>query len=275
MIATPKARRFTFWEPWRVTRPPFDPRVIGTNFGLQIRKELYQSGSELPWDLEKQCNEVTHPPFFKLGTHDTARCRISNKGQSSHDSEMRCFRIWAAGFLTIHTDVPAEVNLSSENQLAGFSGANLVMLYTKSSEVETFVVHRVDTSPFFRIDTCGNALRAVKFDHSPVARLTTCSSGEAAARDEQGLGAQDPLERLQRTLLRLQERNTAPISFGHFFELPHESKRANRMKPFNIIKGRKSLVTLQRSPLRGPRVLFVAQTPQSPFYSVHLCRLVW
>ena len=95
-----------------MTRPPIDPRVIGTNFVLQIRKELYQSGSELPWDLEKQCNEVTLPPFRKPGNHDTARCRVANKEQSSHNSEVRCFRIWAAGSLTIHTDLSVKVNLS-------------------------------------------------------------------------------------------------------------------------------------------------------------------
>ena len=57
--------------------------------------------------------------------------------------------------------------------------------------------------------------------------------------------------------------------------VPHESKQANRIKPFNSTKGRNSLVTLQRSPLRGLRVPLVEQTPKSPFYSVRLCRLVW
>jgi len=58
-------------------------------------------------------------------------------------------------------------------------------------------------------------------------------------------------------------------------ELPHEVMQANRMKPFNRIKGRNSLVTLQRSPLRGLRVPFVVQPPKSPFDSVCLCRLLW
>ena len=40
---------------------------------------------------------------------------------------------------------------------------------------------------------------------------------------------------------------------------PHESKQANIIKPFHRIKGRNSLVTSQRSPLRGFRVPFVVE----------------
>jgi hypothetical protein len=55
---------------------------------------------------------------------------------------------------------------------------------------------------------------------------------------------------------------------------PHESKQANRINPFNRIKGRDSWVTLQRSPLRGLRVTFVLQTPKSPvFASVDSCEI--
>ena len=50
---------------------------------------------------------------------------------------------------------------------------------------------------------------------------------------------------------------------------------ANIIKHFNRIKGRNSLFTLQRSPLRKLRVPFVVQPPKSPFHSVPLPRLVW
>ena len=63
--------------------------------------------------------------------------------------------------------------------------------------------------------------------------------------------------------------------FGPTTVFPHESTQANRIKPFNRIKGRTSLVTLQRSPLRGLRVPILVQIPETPFYSVRLCGLVW
>jgi len=65
------------------------------------------------------------------------------------------------------------------------------------------------------------------------------------------------------------------FSYERGTPVPHEFTQANRIKPYNRIKGRHSLVTLQRSPLRGLRVPFVVQTPRSPFHSVRLCRLVW
>ena len=57
--------------------------------------------------------------------------------------------------------------------------------------------------------------------------------------------------------------------------LPTRGYEGEQNKTFNIIKGRNSLVTLRRRPLKGVRVPILVQIPKTPFYSVRLGGLVW